>query len=86
MKTRKKFIDNVRQMYAQHENAIQIVGIAILLIAIFIAGYLVSWNFLEKPLKLGQPYKNWWVSAVMQTKAVLFNGFRDLYGNRKKYL
>lgn len=54
MKTRKKFIDNVRQMYAQHEDAIQIAGIAILLIAIFIAGYLVSWNFLEKPLNDGQ--------------------------------
>lgn len=54
MKTRKKFTDNVRQMYAQHKDVIQNAGFAILLIAIFISGFLLSWNFMMKPLNDGE--------------------------------
>ena len=54
MKTRRKVFDKIRETYTQHEDAVQITGFVILLIAMFIAGYLVSWNCLEKPISADQ--------------------------------
>lgn len=50
MKKRK----TLKQLYKQHEDAIQIAMIVIIAIAIFSAGYFVSWNFMEKPLNENQ--------------------------------
>lgn len=50
MKKRK----TLKQLYKQHEDAIQIAVIVIIAIAIFSAGYFVSWNFIEKPLSENQ--------------------------------
>lgn len=50
MEKRKTFIDTVKQVYEKHENALLIFSCILL----FIAGYLVSWNFLKKPLNEGQ--------------------------------
>lgn len=46
MKERKK----LKEIYSQHEDAIQIAIFVIFAIALFIGGYLVSWNFMKKPL------------------------------------
>ena len=54
MKTRRKFIDNVKQVYAQHTDAIQITGALMFLIVLFISGFLVSWNCIEIPLNDSQ--------------------------------
>lgn len=50
MKKRRTFIDTVKQVYEKHENALLIISCILL----FIAGYLVSWNFLKKPLNESQ--------------------------------
>lgn len=54
MKERKNFIDKVKQVYEKHTNAIQATVLVVIAIALFIAGYLVSWNFLRKPLNDNQ--------------------------------
>lgn len=46
MKTRRKFIDKVKQ----HTKAIQITGVLMLLVIVFILGFFVSWNFMKIPL------------------------------------
>lgn len=46
MKERK----TLKEIYSQHKDAIQIAILIILAIAFFNGGYLVSWNFMEKPL------------------------------------
>lgn len=50
MKERKK----LKEIYSQHENAIQLAILIILVIALSIGGYLVSWNFMERPLNDSQ--------------------------------
>ncbi len=50
MKKRK----TLKEVYSQHEAAIQIAILVILEIALFIGGYLVSWNFMVKPLNDSQ--------------------------------
>lgn len=44
----------LKEVYSQHEDAIQAAILVILEIAFFIGGYLVSWNFIEKPLNDSQ--------------------------------
>ena len=51
---RRKFFGKIRETYTQHKDAVQITGLVILLIAIFILGYLVSWNCTEKPISADQ--------------------------------
>lgn len=50
MKERK----TLKEIYSQHEYAIQTAILIIFTIALFIGGYLVSWNFMEKPLNDSQ--------------------------------
>ena len=50
MKKRK----TLKQLYKQHEDAIQIAVLVIIAIAIFSAGFLVCWNFMKKPLSENQ--------------------------------
>ena len=53
MKERK----TLKEFHSQHKNAINIIAILVILvlvIALFICGYLVSWNFMEKPLNNSQ--------------------------------
>lgn len=49
MKQRKSFIEKLKQVYAQHTDAIQIAFLVIIGIALFASGYLFSSNLLEKP-------------------------------------
>ena len=46
MKERKTFIGKVKQLYSQHKTTV----LVIIVIALFISGYFVSWNFLVKPM------------------------------------
>ena len=50
MKKRK----TLKEIYSQHKKAIQIVILVILAIVLFIGDYLVSWNFMFKPLNNSQ--------------------------------
>ena len=50
MKQRKVFIEKVKQWYAQHKDAIEIIFRVVIGIAIFTSGYLVSANLLKKPI------------------------------------
>lgn len=50
MKNRKNTTGKLKQFYAQHTNAIQNTGISLIIIALIIAGFLVSWFFFNKPL------------------------------------
>lgn len=50
MEERKTFSNKVKQVYGEHEKAI----LKVIVIILFIVGYLVSWNFLKKPLSEGQ--------------------------------
>ncbi|MCI9177733.1 MAG: hypothetical protein HFJ28_04055 [Clostridia bacterium] len=50
MKERK----TLKEIYSQHKDAVQIAILIIFAIASFIGGYLVSWNFMEKPLNDSQ--------------------------------
>lgn len=54
MKERKTFIDKVKEVYEQYTDATQIAMLVAIAIALFIAGYLVAWNFFEKPLNDNQ--------------------------------
>ena len=49
MKQRKSFIEKLKQVYAQHTDAIQFAFMVIMGIALFASGYLFSSNLLEKP-------------------------------------
>lgn len=44
----------LKEIYSKHKDAIKIAIFAILAIALFIGGYLVSWNFRVKPLNDSQ--------------------------------
>lgn len=48
MKTIKKL--NIRELYKQHERAIVCAILAIIAIILFGIGYLINWNFFDKPL------------------------------------
>lgn len=50
MKQRKSFIEKVKQEYAQHKNTIQRIFVIVIGIALFATGYLISSNFLQKPI------------------------------------
>ena len=50
MKKRK----TLKEIYSQHKKAIQTVILVILAIVLFIGDYLVSWNFMFKPLNNSQ--------------------------------
>lgn len=50
MKQRK----TVKQLYKEHENGIDIFILVVVSISLFIAGFFVSWNFIEKPMSDSQ--------------------------------
>lgn len=51
MKERKAALEEI---YSQHKDTIQIAILIIIVIAVFISGYIISWNFLRKPLSDSQ--------------------------------
>ncbi len=54
MKKRRSFIDKVKQEYKKRIDAIKNAVILIIMFALFIVGYFVSWSFLNKPLNDNQ--------------------------------
>lgn len=54
MKERRTFICKVKQVNEQHMNTTEATILVVLVIVLFIAGFLVSWKLLNKPLSTNQ--------------------------------
>ena len=54
MKERRTFIGKVKQVDEQHANTIETTILVVLVIGLFIAGFLVSWKLFYKPLSTNQ--------------------------------
>ena len=54
MKERRTFIGKVKQVIEQHMNTTEATILVVLVIVLFIAGFLVSWKLLNKPLSTNQ--------------------------------